>query len=418
MDFSRHLLKLTGGMIVTVLFCAAIIASASVALSESDRIMVGTVAFGTPLGGMTKADAEDFFEKTAKERITADSIVLRCGEADYVIKPIEIHLAARIDDAVNEAYNVGRSGTVLENLREQIRCALNGHSVSLGATYDETALGTKLAAIAAVTDAQPANAFVSVGIDGAVYRTNGIIGKKLDTEKIKEELSPKLTALKLPLVLEIAPDDILPYVGDADLAAVDSILASYTTYFSVGDRGDNIAIAASRLNGALIKSGTAFSFNTAVGRRTRDAGYKDAGVFIDGRLEQDIGGGVCQVSSTLYNAILLAGLTSTVRTPHYYPSAYCPPGRDATVADGLLDFQFKNPYPHNVYLISSVMGNSLTIYVLGTWADLNGNMISLENEGSDLNPAVYRVYAQNGQIIEREFLHSDAYSSPELLEQH
>ena len=60
-----------------------------------------------------------------------------------------------------------------------------------------------------------------------------------------------------------------------------------------------------------------FSFNNAVGQRTRDAGYKDAGVFIDGRLEQDVGGGVCQVSSTLYNAILLAGLNSVVRTAHY-----------------------------------------------------------------------------------------------------
>ena len=130
---------------------------------------------------------------------------------------------------------------------------------------------------------------------------------------------------------------------------------------------------------------------------------------INGKVEDGIGGGVCQVSSTLYNAILLAGLKPTVRTSHFYPSTYCPPGLDATVADNLIDFQFKNPLAHNVYILAEAHNNALTIRVLGTQADLQGNTIHLETIGTPLAPSVYRIYSMQGQVIEREFLHTDRY---------
>jgi len=170
-------------------------------------------------------------------------------------------------------------------------------------------------------------------------------------------------------------------------------------------------LAAGHLDDVLVRSGESFSFNNTVGPRTGSAGYKKAGVIVEGRLEDDFGGGVCQVSSTLYNAILLAGLTPTVRTAHYAPSTYCPPGRDATVADGLLDFEFYNGMPHNVYLLTGAYDGVLTVYVLGTKSDLNGNDIYLETEGGSMQPSVYRVYARDGRVIEREYLHTDYYEN-------
>ena len=412
MEVLKSSLKIFGAAAVTLGLVATSIAAGSYSLAESGRVIPGVAAFGSPLEGLTKEETENFFEKIAAERLPADTVTLKYGEQTWIFSPAELHIKAATEQAAAEAYNLGRGKSFWENLKEQVLVGLNGRFITLGAVFDGDALNTKLVQIAAQLRREPANAFVSLDYNGQVFRTNGIIGKNLKIEPIAEELAPKITALKTPIILEIAPDDIMPFVTDADIATIDSILASYTTYFSPGDRGDNIAIAASHLNGVLVKSAAVFSFNTAVGRRTRDAGYKDAGVFIDGRLEQDVGGGVCQVSSTLYNAILLAGLNSTMRTPHYYPSLYCPPGRDATVADGLLDFQFQNPYPHNVYLQSSVNDNSLTVFVLGTWADLNGNSIYLENEGTRLHPDVYRVYAKDGAIVWREYLHTDAYRSP------
>ncbi len=410
-------LKIVGLALGIVMLAVGIAASSSAALADSNRVLPGVVAYGKDLRGFDRDMLTDFLESVAAERMPKDSVILTCGEQRWQFSPAELHIKANVEECVEEALGIGRGGTFVENLREQVFCYTYGHTVTLSAVFDETALATKLDGIAQELHRDPFNAFVTLDSLGNIYKTGGIIGKELKTEPIIEALTPKITALKLPTELEIAPDDVPPYVSDTDISAIDGILAAYTTTFVPGDRGDNIAIAASHLNGVLIRSNAVFSFNNAVGQRTRDAGYKDAGVFIDGRLEQDVGGGVCQVSSTLYNAILLAGLNSVVRTAHYYPSLYCPPGRDATVADGLLDFCFQNIYPHNVYLQSAVSGDTLTIYVLGTWADLNGNIITLENDGTELNPSVWRIYSQNGQVMAREFLHSDSYSNPKEMEQ-
>ena len=147
-----------------------------------------------------------------------------------------------------------------------------------------------------------------------------------------------------------------------------------------------------------------------MGTRTANAGYKNAAVLINGKSVPGIGGGVCQVSSTLYNAILLAGLNPTERFSHFIPSSYCPPGLDATVADDLIDFQFMNPLPHNVYILASADGRKITVQVLGTQADLQGKHISIETVGSSRRPSVYRIYSANGQVVEREYLHTDSYS--------
>ena len=140
-------------------------------------------------------------------------------------------------------------------------------------------------------------------------------------------------------------------------------------------------------------------------------------MIINGRPAEDYGGGVCQVSSTLYNAVLLAGLTPTERTPHFYQSTYVAPGRDATVADGYLDFKFRNDFPHNVYLIAEAYGSTLSVYILGTKADLGGADIAIEREGSDMKPSIYRVWYSGNDVIRSEFLHTDVYELPKPREE-
>ena len=103
--------------------------------------------------------------------------------------------------------------------------------------------------------------------------------------------------------------------------------------------------------------------------RTAEAGYDDAPVFMDGKLVPGIGGGICQVSSTLFNSALLAGMDIVERTPHFAPVGYMAAGRDATVAYGYLDFIFKNPYDHPIYVLAHTSGDTLTISILGFAAD-------------------------------------------------
>ena len=239
-----------------------------------------------------------------------------------------------------------------------------------------------------------------------IEKIPGVVGKKLNTEEIAENLKAPLTTLNLPSgIIDLKPEEIQPFIKTEDIADIDSILGTYSTYYYPGNRGDNIWLAAKSISDKIVKPAWTFSFNDTVGERTWDAGYKVAGVIINGRPAEDYGGGVCQVSSTLYNAVLLAGLTPTERTPHFLQSTYIGYGRDATVADGQIDFKFRNDLVHNVYLIGEADGSRLTIYVLGTKADLGGSDIAVELDGSSL----YRVWYNGNDVVKSEFLHTDIY---------
>lgn len=394
-----------------VYFSAVIAGLVSVSVINSGRVVMGVQYAGTKLAGMTRDEVEQFFERTGNQKLANQAVRLSYGDRSWNILPEDIRLHANSAEAAESAYSVGRNGSFTENMLAQMRCALFGYAVELEAGYDTELLKQKLQGIATEIHTDPVNAFCAIDTSGNVYPYPGIVGKKLDTEALQAQIEPALPRFEFPQ-LALQPVEQPPFIKTEDIAAIDTVLAVYTTTFYPGERGENIILAASHLDNILIKSGNEFSFNDTVGPRTAKAGYNNAGVIIEGRMEQDIGGGVCQVSSTLYNAILLAGLTPTVRTAHFYPSAYCPPGLDATVADGLIDFRFRNSLKHNVYLRSVTDGSSLTIYVLGTRADLNGNTIRLETDGSPLSPSVYRIYSKNGEITEREFLHTDDYSEP------
>ena len=383
----------------------------SSSVASGDDIVRGVRSEGQPIGGMDKQSAEKFFTNVAAQKI--HELKFRYEGEEFIITPEEINLTAMIDKATQEAFSYGRGGSTIGNFNEQIKCMLNGRDVKLAAQYDSTLLDEKLSDIAAQINRDPVNAVVEFSSGGAIEKIPGVIGKRLNTEQIAESLKAPLTTLNLPNgSIDLVPEDINPFVTTEDIASIDSVLGTYSTYYYPGDRGDNIWLAANSISHKIVKPSWTFSFNDTVGERTWDAGYKVAGVIINGRPAEDYGGGVCQVSSTLYNAVLLAGLTPTERTPHFYQSTYVAPGRDATVADGYLDFKFRNDLPHNVYLIAEAYGSTLSVYVLGTKADLGGADIAIEREGSDMTPSIYRVWYSGNDVIRSEFLHTDVYETP------
>ena len=393
------------GTILTVLIAGGI----SVTVTNQNKIIMGVQAHGTTIAGMSKSEAHKYFASLAASKLQRKAAVLTYKERNFQIDPADINLHGNVDEAVEAAYSIGRKGTAVENLISQMWCAIFGATVTMDASFDEQLLQNKLLQIKSAIDTPPINGTVTLQANGSIQKTAAVTGLTLDIAPLAEEMTPDFKALNLTVRKELVPAEQPPFVQNSDLAAIDGVLGSYTTSFYPGDRGDNIGLAASHLQGALIRSGSTLSFNSIVGPRTYDAGYKNAGVIVYGQHAIDVGGGVCQVSSTLYNAILLAGLTPVERTGHFASSAYVPAGRDATVADGLIDFVFRNPLPHPVYLTIANSGNALTIYVLGTKADLGGKSIALVTEGSTMRPSLYRLWLQNGEVVDREYLHTDAY---------
>ena len=143
-------------------------------------------------------------------------------------------------------------------------------------------------------------------------------------------------------------------------------ISAYTTYFNQNDRGrcENIAIAASLIDGTTIQAYGEFSFNATVGKRTEEAGFQQAKIILNGEYVLGVGGGVCQVSTTLYNAALKSGLEVTEFHPHSLQVSYVAPSRDAMVSTQS-DLRFFNPYVHAVYLSAKVENGSLKITFFG-----------------------------------------------------
>ena len=200
--------------------------------------------------------------------------------------------------------------------------------------------------------------------DGRGVIVPGRAGRRVDRQALEAALraavaSPEARVVSVPLV------SVPPALSEGELAplATARLLAVYTTRYDPGEvgRSVNIATAARELDGLVLRPGGAFSFNEAVGPRITERGYREAPVLLAGRLAEDVGGGVCQVSTTLYNAALLGGLKVTRRAPHSRPVWYVALARDAAVAYGLIDLKLQNPNPYPVAVSARAEAGELTV---------------------------------------------------------
>ncbi|MCX7992222.1 MAG: VanW family protein [Fimbriimonadales bacterium] len=191
-----------------------------------------------------------------------------------------------------------------------------------------------------------------------------------------------------PLAMRTTP----PRITTEQTGAITGVVASYTTRFPgyQVQRNHNIRLAAQALDGRVLLPGERLSYNQAVGKRTLKQGFRPAPVIIYGEKRLGIGGGICQVSSTLFNAALLGDLKIVRRANHSIPVDYVPLGRDATVTDTGIDFVIENSFDHPIALSTELGRSSLTIRVLG--APQPQRRVVLKTERTALpTPSVQRV---------------------------
>lgn len=165
---------------------------------------------------------------------------------------------------------------------------------------------------------------------------------------------------------------------------------------SSSNRVNNIVLAAQKINGKVLNPGESFSYNGTVGQRTAAAGFKEAGAYLEGKVVQEIGGGICQVSSTLYNAALLANLKITSRTNHYFPVSYLPDGLDATVSWQSPDFRFVNNTAYPIKILASTNTSSMTLNIEIVGTNEAGTHVVMTSDTSKIfdpnNPSVATGY--------------------------
>ena len=202
---------------------------------------------------------------------------------------------------------------------------------------------------------------IVVDKDGVDFDISMEEAKKIVSEKGKEEYI-------IPLKITKAKKT----VKDLGSKAFPDRLSRYSTRYDASnrDRSTNLELSAKKINGTVLLPGEEFSYNKVVGKRTIENGYKNAAVFSNGRVEDGLGGGICQISTTLYNAVLLANLEITERRNHSFVTSYEDPGRDATVVYGVQDFKFKNSRKYPVKIEASVKNGVATMTVMGIKEDV------------------------------------------------
>ncbi|MCL2605926.1 MAG: VanW family protein [Coriobacteriia bacterium] len=216
----------------------------------------------------------------------------------------------------------------------------------------------------------PVNARFSVR-GGEVTIRPSEMGSGVDTQQLTADLADILMILdESQRNVEITLNEVRPRrtTEDAEAMGITERISSYTTNFSANNRPrvNNIQLIAQILDGTIIAPGEEFSFNGTTGQRTAARGFQEAGAIIRGEMSTSIGGGICQVSTTLFNATMLSGVQITQRINHStFLSAY-PPGRDATVAWNGPDFRFRNTLDNYILIATASTNSSVTISFFGT----------------------------------------------------
>lgn len=188
-------------------------------------------------------------------------------------------------------------------------------------------------------------------------------GVDFDVEAAKKILEEEKEEYVIPLTIT-KPKVTLNDIGSE---AFPDKLATFTTRYDASDkdRTSNLIIACRKINGKVVLADETFSYNKALGARTAQAGYKNAKVYENGEVVDGIGGGICQISSTLYNSVLMSNLKIVERRNHQFVTSYVPAGRDATVVYGMTDFKFKNTRKYPIRIMASAQNGIATVSIYG-----------------------------------------------------
>ena len=335
------------------------------ALVFSDKLCRGLSLADISVGGLSVGEAEKIVAQALAKRQMEPLQTLQYGEKKWDVPWDIVRNRPEAANMVRRAYGVGRTGNLLERMESQFLTTNGGKSIPLGLEPDMEKLRIFIKNIASSLDRNPVDAVLTDN-HSVLHVEADVTGIRVDIEATLLKTAQAITmgrAVPVAVVVHEKP----AAVRAADLREIDGLLASFATTFDMNDedRSYNIKIAAEKLNGALIKAGAVLSFNERIGTRVPEAGYRKAPTMASTGIVMDWGGGVCQVSTTLYNAALLSDFQVIERSAHYEPPAYVPLGLDATVADGQIDLKLKSNSAYPIYIKSTVEAGKLDVRIYG-----------------------------------------------------
>lgn len=354
--------------------------------------------------------------KTLNKKYSPKVIKLYYNNEEFNIKPQDIDLEYNIEDSVNEAYNYTKTDKYLENLKRYFSLINNKKEFKIISSYDESKLSKKISEISQNININMVNAKVYISSSGDIITSDSIMGKELDIAYTKEKILSDIKN-KDYKDIQLKVNTIKPHITTEQAKSINTVLGEFSTTFSTSAKGrvHNIRLSGHKSSNVILMPEEEYSYNNQTGIRNKSNGYDNAPVIINGKLEDALGGGVCQVSTTLYNAVLESGLKLTTISNHSLKSTYVPIGRDAMVNDSGTDFRFKNPYKNPIYVKTVVDDGIVTCRIYGNNEDKKNISIyvdAFKQNGLDASKT-YRIYKDsNGNVIQKEYIHKSVYQKP------
>lgn len=279
------------------------------------------------------------------------TLTIMVNDKIYTIECSKLIKSYTIESSFEKTADVEKKYNLNEKIKFLQQGASQMYDVSLN--YDEDFIKNTIEQIENECNVKPVNASVGEIDHESLRIITSINGYKLLGGELEEEIKESLNNNKENDVIISAPGKVYkPAVTTDELSSINYKISSFVTGFSGSsyERSNNIELAAKKINGTLLIPGEIFSFNECVGERREDRGFMIAPVIVNNKIESGIGGGICQVSSTLYNAMLSAGIKALERTAHSLPSSYVKLGLDATVDWNNIDLKFQNTVGYPIYI--------------------------------------------------------------------
>ncbi|KNF10142.1 VanW family protein [Gottschalkia purinilytica] len=406
----------------------------SYSILSKKTIYNGVTVNGVSVGTLNTIDAETRLKEQLDKAVKSKQVLLQHDSYKKDVKYKDLGITYDYSKGVKEAFDIGRKGNIVKRLRDIISVSFNGKNISMDIVKDENKINDLISSIKKDVNKDKKEAKIQYS-NGQFTITPEESGLEVDEKKLKSEIIDKIENedfIKIPV------NEVKPTVTKETLSQIKTEIGSFSTTFGTNDanRVHNIRLVSSKIDGKTIMPGEVFSFNKTTGPRSKSAGYKDATIIVNGEFVPGEGGGVCQVSSTLYNAAVLSNTQIVARTHHALPVGYVPHGQDATVAYDYLDLKFKNTFDWPIYIKADVMGNQLLIKLFGKEKNPN-RVIKMESEivervkptvetiiDKSLKPGqsvvsqkgrvgyrvnTYKVTYENGAVVEKGLLHKDYY---------
>ena len=344
----------------------------------NDRIYPGVYIDNVQVGGMTKGEAAEAVRKVHEDVSSSFDIVIAVGNENWHVNSERVPVSRNIEEVVEKAFASGRgnsaslAGNAATPFEERVSqaSAMRSNPVTFATKqdYDHEALRALTDGIVNYVNRDPVNSTVhSFDFKTQTFTfTDDRPGARIDPDDLYSRVAELLDDGVTKKELRIVPEKILAEVTKTELMNRFGLISAYTTTTtSDGKRNTNIQLSAEAISGKTVLPGEIFSFNAATGERTAAKGYQEAPAISGGQSKDEVGGGVCQTSSTLFNAVARAALEIIERNPHAWPSHYIEKGFDATVNWPGLDFKFKNNTEWPVFIIAGYSKRKVTVNIYG-----------------------------------------------------